>query len=85
MMEHDQKMVNVAYNLGYKKGYQEGIMKIKIGTILEDSVIQELKIFAAKEKKQINEVIQEALTAYFQGDVKKQKLRLNAVKRLCSR
>ena len=41
-------------------------MKIKIGTQLEEEVYQDLKVAAAREKRAISEVIQEALTAYLQ-------------------
>ncbi len=39
-------------------------MKIKIGTQLEDEVYQDLKVAAAREKRAIGEVIQEAIAAY---------------------
>ena len=41
-------------------------MKIKIGTQLEDDVYRDLKIAAARERRAISEVIQEAITAYLQ-------------------
>jgi metal-responsive CopG/Arc/MetJ family transcriptional regulator len=41
-------------------------MKIKIGTQLEEEVYQDLKVAAAREKRAINEVIQEAIAAYLQ-------------------
>jgi hypothetical protein len=43
-------------------------MKMKIGTQLEEEVYQKLKIAAAREKRAIGEVIQDAVTAYLQGD-----------------
>ncbi|HEY5893672.1 MAG TPA: hypothetical protein VIT91_10615 [Chthoniobacterales bacterium] len=41
-------------------------MKIKIGTQLEEEIYQDLKIAAAREKRAISEVIQEAIAAYLQ-------------------
>jgi hypothetical protein len=41
-------------------------MKIKIGTQLEEEVYQDLKVAAAREKRAISEVIQEAIAAYLQ-------------------
>ena len=57
-------------------------MKIKIGTILDNDIIQKLKEFAVKERKQINEVIQEALTSYLEGNLRKRALREHALARL---
>jgi len=39
-------------------------MKIKIGTQLEEEIYQDLKVAAAREKRAISEVIQEAISAY---------------------
>ena len=41
-------------------------MKIKIGTQIEDEVYQDLKIAAAREKRAISEIIQNAVTDYLQ-------------------
>jgi predicted transcriptional regulator len=41
-------------------------MKIKIGTQLEEEVYHGLKVVAAREKRAISEVIQEAISAYLQ-------------------
>ena len=41
-------------------------MKIKIGTQLEEEIYQDLKVAAAREKRPINEVIQEAIASYLQ-------------------
>ena len=41
-------------------------MKIKIGTQLEQEVYQDLKVAAAREKRAISEVMQEAIAAYLQ-------------------
>jgi predicted transcriptional regulator len=59
-------------------------MKIKIGTVLEDEVVQKLKEFAVKERKPMNEIIQEALITYLQGNTFKKQLRLASLKRLRS-
>lgn len=60
-------------------------MKTKIGTVLEDEVIQKLKERAHNERKPISEIIQEAIITYMQvGGSRKQELRLAALKRLCS-
>ncbi len=61
-------------------------MKTKIGTVLEEDVVQKLKEFSAKQGRPISEVIQEAVITYMQvGNSRKQDLRLAAVKRLCSK
>ena len=41
-------------------------MKIKIGTQLEAEVYQDLKLAAAREKRAISAVIQDAIAAYLQ-------------------
>lgn len=62
-------------------------MKIKIGTILEGNVVQELKEFSAKRGRPISNIVQEAIVTYLHsgGAGSKQELRLAALKRLCSR
>jgi hypothetical protein len=60
-------------------------MKIKIGTILEDDVVQKLKERAIKEKKPINEIIQEALSRYLTGGSIQRESRKAAVAHFCSR
>jgi hypothetical protein len=42
----------------------EHLMKVKVGTQLEDEVYRELKVFAARQKRPISEVIQHALTDF---------------------
>jgi hypothetical protein len=60
-------------------------MKTKIGTVLEDDVIQKLRERAHKERKAISEIIQEAIITYMQaGSSRTQELRLASLKRLCS-
>jgi len=39
-------------------------MKKKLGTILEEEVITELKVLAAKEDKKLSQLIEEALRQY---------------------
>jgi metal-responsive CopG/Arc/MetJ family transcriptional regulator len=56
-------------------------MKIKIGTILDDGLIQKLKEYAVKNKKTMSDVIQEAIICYLQDDWKF-KIRMHAFKRL---
>jgi hypothetical protein len=41
-------------------------MKIKIGTQIEEDVYYELKVAAARERRAVGEVIQEAIAAYLQ-------------------
>jgi Ribbon-helix-helix protein, copG family len=41
-------------------------MKVKFGTQLEDSVYEQLKVTAAKEKRSIGEIVQQALADYLQ-------------------
>ena len=39
-------------------------MKIKVGTQIEADVYQELKLVAARERRPINEIIQDAVAGY---------------------
>lgn len=39
-------------------------MKIKVGTQIEEDIYQELKLVAAREKRPINELIQDAVAGY---------------------
>lgn len=41
-------------------------MKQKVGTALDEKVIMALKVIAAKEKRRLSDVIQEALIQYLQ-------------------
>ena len=41
-------------------------MKIKIGTQIEEQVYQNLKVAAAREKRPVSEIIQEAVSTYLQ-------------------
>lgn len=59
-------------------------MKTKVGTILEDEVVRQLRQFSAKENRSISEVIEEALRKYFAGGLKPRDQRLLAVEKLCS-
>jgi hypothetical protein len=60
-------------------------MKTKIGTILEDDVVQKLKECAVKERRPINEIIQEALTRYLACGPIQRDLRKSAVVHFCSK
>ncbi len=41
-------------------------VKQKVGTVLDEKVITALKVIAAKEKRRLSDVIEEALTQYLQ-------------------
>ncbi len=58
-------------------------MKTKIGTILDDQVVYKLKKRAVREKRPINEIIQEALIGYLEKGPKDMTAREKALKRLC--
>jgi hypothetical protein len=61
-------------------------MKTKIGTILEDEVVQKLKGFSVRERRPMSDIIEEAIVTYMQtGNSRKQDFRLAALKRLCVR
>jgi hypothetical protein len=58
-------------------------IKVKIGTVLEDDILQKLKEHAIKEKRPINEIIQEALVRYLStSSMEEKKL---AVTHFCSK
>lgn len=59
-------------------------MKTKIGTILDEEIVQTLKERSTKEKRSISEIIQDALVNYFRGGKRKRELRVQAVERFCS-
>jgi hypothetical protein len=59
-------------------------MKTKVGTLIEESLLQRLKERALRDHKAINQILEEAITAYLQGNHQRE-LRLAAVKRFCSR
>lgn len=60
-------------------------MKTKVGTILEEEVVQQLKERSVKEKRPISEIIQDALLHYLNAGPKKLELRKMALNNLCSR
>jgi len=60
-------------------------MRTKIGTVLEEEIVQMLKERAARDNRSISDVIQDALLHYFQSGTKQRDIRLAAVERLCSR
>ena len=39
-------------------------MKVKVGTQLEDEVLRDLKVRAARDKKAMSDIIQEAVVSY---------------------
>jgi hypothetical protein len=68
-----------------RHGVRPGVVKVKIGTILEDDVVQKLKEMAVRERRPISEIIQEAVVSHMQtGGSRKKELRLAAFKRFCS-
>ncbi len=60
-------------------------MKTKVGTVLEEEVVQRLREQSAKEGRSMNEIIYDALVHYFQKGQKQREMRRAAVERLCSR
>ena len=60
-------------------------MKAKIGTVLEEDILKELKERAAKDGRAISDVIQDALMRYFYATPKEETIRLQTLERLCSR
>lgn len=60
-------------------------MKTKIGTVLEEDILKELKERAAKDGRAISDVIQDALMRYFYATPKETTIRLQTLERLCSR
>lgn len=59
-------------------------MKAKIGTVLEEDILKELKERAAKDGRAISDVIQDALMRYFHATPKEATIRLQTLERLCS-
>jgi predicted transcriptional regulator len=51
-------------------------MKVKFGTQLEDTVYEQLKVAAAKEKRPIGEIVQDALADYLQRQKRRPALKL---------
>jgi hypothetical protein len=43
-------------------------MKKKIGTVIEEDILTEAKLRAAREGRPLSEIFQEALSAYLHGD-----------------
>lgn len=60
-------------------------MKTKIGTIIDEEVLRKLKEYSVKENRSISDVIQDALTNFFRGDLKPREMRIQTVERLCSK
>jgi len=42
------------------------VMKRKVGTVLDEEVLQAVKVLAAREDRRLSEVIEEALREYLQ-------------------
>lgn len=64
--------------------YKKKRKKIKIGTILDEEVFRNLKEQSYKKGIPINEIIQDALAKYKEGNFYDTEMRLAAVKRFCS-
>jgi hypothetical protein len=68
-----------------RQGARPHAVKVKIGTILEDEVVQKLKELSARERRPMSDIIQEAVVSHMQtGGGRKMDLRLAAFKRFCS-
>ncbi len=59
-------------------------LKTKIGTVLEEELVQQLKERSAREYRPMSDILQEALQSYFHGASQQPALRLAAVERFCS-
>jgi metal-responsive CopG/Arc/MetJ family transcriptional regulator len=68
-----------------RSGVKPGVVKVKIGTILEDDVVQKLKERSAKERRPQNEIIQDALNLYLSTSSRQKDLRKAALAQFCSR
>jgi metal-responsive CopG/Arc/MetJ family transcriptional regulator len=64
---------------------RQGVVKVKIGTILEDDVVQKLKERSVKERRPQNEIIQDALNRYLSTSSRQKDLRKAALAQFCSR
>ena len=60
-------------------------MKTKVGTVLDEDILYQLKIRAAKEKRSMSDIIQDALKSYFHNGALEKAERQAAVRRLCSK
>ena len=67
-----------------KSKYKENT-KEKIGTILDKEVVKILREKAAQEGRAISDVIQEAVLRYNAAEADEIRMRVEAVKRFCSR
>lgn len=59
-------------------------MKTKIGTVIEDELLQKLKEWSARENRTISDVLEDALINYFNGKKISTELRMKAVESFCS-
>ena len=58
--------------------------KVKIGTILDEEIVQRLKERSAREGKSISALIEDALLRYDRADVFEREVRLKALDQLFS-
>ena len=68
-----------------RSGARPGAVKVKIGTILEDDVVQKLKERSVRERRPQNEIIQDALNRYLSTSSRQKDLRKAALAQFCSR
>lgn len=64
---------------------RSGAVKVKIGTILEDDVVQKLRELSVRERRPQNEIIQDALNRYLSTSSRQKDLRKAALAQFCSR
>jgi len=60
-------------------------MKTKIGTVLDEELVQQLKERSAREERSISDILQDALQGYLQGSPRQRDLRIASVESFCSR
>ena len=65
-----------------EKTYKSSTKRIKIGTILDADVVQQLKQRALREKKTISDVVHEAVISYNRSETTRADQRKEAARRL---
>jgi metal-responsive CopG/Arc/MetJ family transcriptional regulator len=60
-------------------------MKTKIGTVLEEELVQQLKERSVRDDRSISDILQDALRRYLHGASPQRDVRLAAVERFCSK
>ncbi len=60
-------------------------MKTKIGTVLEEELVQQLKERSVRDDRSISDILQDALQSYLHGAPRQRDVRMAAVERFCSR